>query len=254
MSWLSNLIWGKPIVPASDVLGAATLPKGPIEISQISGTVGGNVANGGPTPTFNPALVAKGFPRCADPVAWAAAFNGAAARFPAFNRIGWATILAKANTEAKNLTRWDEDLYYTSVEQVVKMHGSRAGAHPEALLRNPKALGDQVYAAWGGYEARGLGIIQNTTLANHQAFANDMGMSLPEARAYMQTIPGAAMTGPWYLSRNGATAKANAGDMKAVMAAVAGKSVAGMDSIWQSVHGDQQMADFERFKALLAAL
>lgn len=222
-----------------------------------TGAKNAQVANTSPEPvsgtavSFTPALIAKGFPRCVDPAAWAAAFNGAAARFPAFNRAGWACILAKANTEAKNLTKWDEDLYYTTVAQVVRMHGARAGAHPELLLRNPKALGDQVYAAWGGYDARGLGIIQNTTLANHQAFANDFGMTLPEARAFMQTIPGAAMTGPWYIQHNGAVGKANAGDMKTVMAVVAGKTVAGMDGIWDSIHGDQQMANFARFKKLL---
>jgi hypothetical protein len=45
------------------------------------------------------------------------------------------------------------------------------------------------------------------------------------------------MTAPWYLDHYGATAKANAGDMRAVLAVVAGKTVAGMAGIWASVPG-----------------
>jgi peptidoglycan hydrolase-like protein with peptidoglycan-binding domain len=63
----------------------------------------------------------------------------------------------------------------------------------------------------------------------------------------------AAMTAPWYLDHYGATAKAKAGDMRAVLAVVAGETVAGMAGIWASVHGDQQMADFERFRRLQGA-
>lgn len=201
---------------------------------------------------FSPELIRQGFPACADPVQWAAAFTAASARFPAINRTGWACILAKAATEAKGLTRWDEDLYYTTAAQVQRMFGARAGDQPEKLLRNPKLLGDTVYAAWGGYEARGLGVIQVTTLANQQAFARDFGMTLAEARSYMLTIPGAAMTAPWYLQHFGAVEKANAGDMKSVLAAVAGKTVAELSSIWGAIHGDQQMADFEGFRKLLS--
>ncbi|WP_421988546.1 hypothetical protein [Roseococcus sp.] len=46
-------------------------------------------------------------------------------------------------------------------------------------------------------------------------------MSLAAARAYMQTIPGAAMTAPWYLQHFKAVDAANRGDMRAVLAVVA---------------------------------
>lgn len=67
----------------------------------------------------------------------------------------------------------------------------------------------------------------------------------------MQTIPGAAMTAPWYLQHYRAVDAANRGDMRAVLTVAAGKTVAAMDGIWASIHGDQPMADFERFKSLL---
>lgn len=239
-TWLRDLFSPPPVtVPAApaDMLGSLTLP---------------SVVIPAKAPAFSADLIRRGFPLCKDPAAWADAFSAAAERFPAFTRVGWAAIMAKAATEARGLTRWDEDLYYTTAAQVVRMHGGRAGANPEALLRNPRKLGDQVYAHLGGYDARGLGVIQLTGLANHSAFAMDMGLSLPEARAFMQTIPGAAMTAPWYLDHYGATAKANAGDMRAVLAVVAGKTPQGLEGIWSSIHGDKQMADFERFRALLA--
>ena len=202
--------------------------------------------------TFSRDLIAKGFPRCVDPAAWAEAFTAAAARFPTFSRTGWACIFAKAATEAGGLTRWDENLFYTSAAQVKLMFGSRA-PDPAALLRNPRLLGDTVYAHLGGYDGRGLGVIQLTGLANHTAFARDFGLSLPDARAFMQTIPGAAMTAPWYLEHYGAVDAANRGDMRAVLAVVAGKTASGLAGIWTSIHGDQQMADFKRFEALLSA-
>lgn len=63
---------------------------------------------------------------------------------------------------------------------------------------------------------------------------------------------GAAMTPFWYLDRNGATAAANRGGMKEIMLVIAGRpTMAGLNAVWPDIHGDQQMADFERFRALL---
>lgn len=199
-------------------------------------------------------IIRIGFPKAKDPERWAKALTAAWQRYRAFNRLGVATILAKANTEAMGLTRWDEDLYYTTVTQLIRMHGLRAGDNPASLLRRPVATGDQVYKAWGGYMGRGMGLVQNTTLPNHQAFADAMGMSLPDAREYMLTPEGASMTPFWYLDRNRATAAANRGDMREVMRVIAGKrDMAGLNAIWPHVHGDQQMDDFERFRKLLVA-
>ena len=249
-SWWRSL-WATPVQgavntapPAAPYVADPSIPHGSVD------TLGAATL---PGVTFSPTLIRAAFPRCADPAAWADAFTAAARRFPGFNSTGWACILAKANTETGGLTRWDENLYYTSVEQVTRMHGSRAGLSPEALLRNPQRLGDQVYAKWGGYAGRGLGVIQLTGLANQSAFAAGMGMTIDDARAYMLTIPGAAMTAPWYLDHYGATDAANRGDMRAVLAVVAGKRVDQMDGIWAAIHGDKQMGDFERFKAMMDA-
>jgi predicted chitinase len=100
-------------------------------------------------------------------------FTAAARRFPDFNRTRQGLDPGQGRHGGCGLTRWGENLFYTSADQVKRMFGSRAGANPKRLLRNPKLLGDTVYAAMGGYDARGLGAIQLTGPANHRAFVAD---------------------------------------------------------------------------------
>ncbi|RVT97883.1 hypothetical protein EOD42_08825 [Rhodovarius crocodyli] len=203
---------------------------------------------------ITPAMVRTGFPKCDAPDVWAGALTGAFARFPAYTRLGAAGVIAKAEIETGGLTRIDENLFYTTEAQVRLMFGSRAGANPGALLRNPKALGDQVYAALGGYEARGGGIVQLTGYDNQLAYASYLGMSLADARAYMRTVPGAALTGPWYIWHFGGLEAANRGDMREVLRIVAGKRTqAALSGIWASIHGDDQMAAFQRWRRILGA-
>ena len=261
MGWLQSFARRRNATmpnPAVDVLGAASLVKEtPVSLTQAPAYVNDPLPSVviPPRPLiFTSGFIRAGFPRCDNPDAWANAFTQAAERFPAFNRAEWACIFAKVKTEAMGLTRWDEDLYYSTVAQITKMHGSRAGTKPETLTRNPVKLGNQVYAKWGGYPARGLGTIQLTGLANHQAFASFVGLPLEAARSYMLTIPGAALTAPWYLSHYNATETANNGDMLGVMAVVAGKSPRAMGTIWDAIHGDKQVADFRAFRDMLEAM
>jgi predicted chitinase len=197
-------------------------------------------------------VIRRGFPRCADPDAWAEAFTKAFAKFPQFNFKGAACILAMAGTESPGLTLLDSS-GYTSTERIRTLFGSRAGANPENLVDNPKALLDQAYERTGGPMARGLGVINLTGLANHEAFAKAMGLELGAARLYMATIPGAAMTAPWYLDHLRGTDEANAGDMMSVLALVFGKSRTDLQAIWSFIGGDRQMRDYEFFKNLLGA-
>jgi len=239
MSWLARLFGRAPAAVPDHFVE----PNRMVPISAVGDP---------PRVVVTEAMVRAGFPRCAEPAAWASALTGAFGRFPAFTPLGAATIIAKAEIETGGLTRWDEDLYYTSEAQVRRMFGARAGANPAALLRNPQALGDQVYAALGGYDARGGGIVQLTGLDNQRAFARYLGMTLAEARTYMRTIEGAALTGPWYISHFGGLPAANGGDMREVLRIVAGKSSqASLNQIWSAIHGDQQMAAFQRWRGLL---
>lgn len=208
--------------------------------------------SGGPI-ILPPGFIARAFPHAmSTPEAWTAGFEAAFTRIPVFNKKGAACVFAKANTEAKHLTRLDEDLYYTTLD-ALGIFGSRVGPNPSSLLRNPVALGNQVYGPLGGYPARGYGLIQLTGLANQTAFAKFVGMSLDDARKYMLTIPGAALTAPWYIWHFGAAKAANQGDMRAVLACVAGKHPDDMDGIWKRIGGDKQMADYSAFASMLGA-
>jgi predicted chitinase len=274
LSWLGRLFAAPAPSPAPPAAPALSQPAVPVA-----------AVGDPPRVVVTEAMVRAGFPRCADPAAWAKAWTAAFARFPAFAPLGAACGIGKSEVETGGLTKWDEDLYYTSVAQVALMHGTRAVTSPAAvqamagyrsaiqaarrakaadpaapvaiaqevtpLLRNPKALGDRVYAALGGYAARGGGGVQLTGLANQQAFAIWLGVSLAEARDYMRTIEGAAMTVPWYLSHFGGLEAANRGDMREILRIVAGKrSQADLAIIWSSIHGDAQMAAFQRWRRL----
>lgn len=203
---------------------------------------------------ITPDLIRACFPKAkATPEQWASGLTNAWRRYPNFNVRGVACILAKANKESGGLTRWDENLYYTGLEHMIGVFGrARLGPSPESLLRNPVALGNQVYGSWGGYAARGMGLIQNTTLENHQRMADDMGVPLHEVREYMLTIEGACMTPFWYLNEFNAEDKANAGDMWEVLRIVAGKASRQMlDIICPKIDCAGQVADYSRFLRLL---
>lgn len=253
-----------------DAMKAAAGQDGPAP----AGPVAAPVSGGGVV--IAEAVIRKGYPKCQDPAAWAAALTAAFARFPQFTLLGAATIIAKAEMETGGLTRLSEGMDY-SAPRLLEVFGKRAvrteaaraalAAHvkdtpwPAIALQeageiagNEAATGDRVYAALGGFAARGAGLVQLTGNANHLAFAKDMGKTLAEAQAYMRTIPGAAMTGPWYMAFVKGTAAANAGDMKEVLRLVAGKrTMAELDQIWDVIHGDKQLAAFQRFKGLLGA-
>jgi predicted chitinase len=221
-------------------------------------------------------VIRNGYPNCPDPAAWAAALTAAFARFPEFNALGAACIIGKAEMETGGLTQLDEGMRY-SPQRMLEVFGQRAvrtdaakaavAAHVKntpwpAIALNEAAevagdevaTGDRVYAALGGFAARGGGLIQLTGLANQTAFAQDMGKTLAEGRDYIRTVPGAAMTGPWYIAHVGGTAAANGGNMKEILRLVAGKrTMAELDQIWGVIHGDKQLAAFQRFKELLGA-
>lgn len=193
------------------------------------------------------------YPHCRQPDEWQAALDNAFSAFPEFNRNGAACILAMANSETGGLTRWDENLNYSTAGQIKQTFGRRAGGDIGALLNNPVALGNQVYAHLGGYEARGGGIIQLTGLDNQRAFAEWAGMGLEDGRRYMRTIQGAAMTGPFYYRLIKMVAPLNSGDMLAAIAGGLGKSKEDVQqlTLWSVIHGDIRMSDYGRFRDAL---
>ena len=121
--------------------------------------------------------------------------------------------------ESGGLKACQEDMYYTGaawVAQVFHSHFPGGATQAVPYLRNPEKLGNYVYAALGGYNARGLGLGQVTGHGNHGDYARAIGKSEAEAVAYMLTPDGAADSACWYFVARGCAAPAEQGDLLAV--------------------------------------
>ena len=80
-------------------------------------------------------------------------------------------------------------------------------AKAKALHRKPEAIANEVYAdrmgngspeSGDGWRFRGNGPTQLTGRANHQAFADAMGMTLDEATTWIGTIDGGIASAGWF--------------------------------------------------------
>lgn len=92
-----------------------------------------------------------------------------------------------------------------------------------AYARKPEKIANRCYAnrmgngpeaSGDGYRYCGRGLIQLTGKSNYTAFAKDMGMSLEEAVAYLETTEGAVMSAAWFWHVNGLNALADGGALK----------------------------------------
>lgn len=135
-----------------------------------------------------------------------------------------ASFIATIGHECEFMPGREENLNYSAkrLTQVwPKRFANKAGAPNALALRlagNPEALANVVYASrmgngneasGDGWRFRGIGPVQLTGRANHQAFADAMGMSLDEAEDYIRTIEGGVMSVGWFWRENGLSALAD---------------------------------------------
>ena len=117
-----------------------------------------------------------------------------------------ANLLAEVMNESGDLASVHECMTYTTAARIVAVFPSHfPGGVRQALpfVRQPKLLGDRVYAALGGYDARGDGLAEVTGLTNFRAYAADIGRPESAVEAYMTTPEGAADSAAWYFVRFG---------------------------------------------------
>lgn len=138
-----------------------------------------------------------------------------------------ASFLANINVESAGLTRLTENLNYSTEALIAKFGRHRISvADANKYGRNAKHPANQemlaniLYGgAWGkknlgnihptdGWDCRGFGPKQITGRANQQAFADAMGMTLPEAQAFMRTKEGGMMGAGWFWKSHDLDAKA----------------------------------------------
>lgn len=112
----------------------------------------------------------------------------------------------------------EENLNY-SAERMAQVWPGRfarpGGRGPNDLARrlehDPKAFANVVYAgrlgngdeaSGDGWTFRGVGPIQLTGRANHEAFAKAIGRSIAEEQAYIRTLEGGVMSAAWFWEEN----------------------------------------------------
>lgn len=87
--------------------------------------------------------------------------------------------------------------------------------------RQPEKIANRVYASrmgngdessGDGFRFCGRGLIQLTGSNNYNSFATDMGQTLDEAVAYLETVEGACMSAGWFWNKNKLNQFADSGD------------------------------------------
>lgn len=118
-----------------------------------------------------------------------------------------AMFIAQLGHESGGFKVLQENLNY-SADGLQKVFSRYFDEHSAAqYARQPIKIANRVYAnrmgngdegSGDGWKYRGKGAIQVTGKNNHEVFAKEMGMTIDEAVAYMQTPEGAVMSGAWF--------------------------------------------------------
>jgi putative chitinase len=184
---------------------------------------------------------------------FAGPLDAACERFDITTRERIAAFLAQGMHESANFTRLEEGLFYTTPERIRAMFPSTVKSLEEAraLVRNPKALANRVYAnrngngpeATGdGWLYRGRGIFQTTGKANYRQAAQITGQPLL-ARPDLLLIPEhAAMSAAGYWNENNCNRLADANEFDRITKAVNGPAMAGRED--RRKHFEEAMEAF----------
>jgi putative chitinase len=136
------------------------------------------------------------------------------------NRI--AMFLAQVGHESGGLTKTSENLNYKPERLAQIFPKYFRDVDPSEYAHNPEKIANRVYAnrmgngdeeSGDGYKFRGRGLIELTGRDNYESFAEDMGMDLDAAVAYLGTPEGAAMSAGWFWDQHDLNELADAGDV-----------------------------------------
>jgi putative chitinase len=175
--------------------------------------------------TLTQEQVAKCAARNKNPADLTAALNAVLPKYDINTPERVAAFLAQCGHESADFTTLKENLNYSAKG----LHGTwpKRFVTEEAAKpyeRNPEKIANKVYAdrmgngpeaSGDGWKYRGRGAIQLTGHDNYHAFAKDIGKTVDEAIAYLETLPGAIESACWFWKKNGLNALADAKDMKA---------------------------------------
>jgi putative chitinase len=133
-----------------------------------------------------------------------------------------AAFIAQVAHESGQLRHVVENLNYSS-QGLLKVFKKYFNAETAAqYARKPEMIANRVYgnrmgngpeSSGEGWMFRGRGLIQLTGKSNYSEFAEDMGMSLEEAIAYLETPEGAVESAAWFWDKRNLNSLADRGDI-----------------------------------------
>lgn len=154
-----------------------------------------------------------------------------------------AMLLAQIGHESNNLTRWEENLNYSTAERIAAVFGKRRFPTVDAAkpyVNQPEKLANFVYAgmignglvaAGDGWRFRGRSPVQLTGRANYRACAAKIGHPLETSpELALQPDVGMQCVG-WFWSSKGCAEPARSGDVRTVTHLINGGEVGLPDRI-----------------------
>jgi len=121
---------------------------------------------------------------------------------------GYTTIKENLNYSAKGLMGTFKK-YFPS-DDIANQYAKKPERIANRVYANRMSNGDE--SSGDGYRFCGRGLIQLTGRANYTKFANDLGMSLEETVAYLETPNGAVSSAGWFWDNNKLNQYCDSGD------------------------------------------
>jgi len=159
-----------------------------------------------------------------------------------------AGFLAQVAHESGGFTAVKENLNYSAkglVGTFKKYFPDEATAKP--YERQPQKIANRVYAnrmsngdeaSGDGYRFCGRGLIQLTGRANYTKFAADLGISIEETVAYLETPNGAVASAGWFWDNNNLNQYCDSGDFVTLTKRINGGTIGLVD---RQHHFDEAM-------------
>jgi len=133
-----------------------------------------------------------------------------------------AGFLAQVTHESGGFTAVKENLNY-SKDGLIKTFSKyfTDDSIAKEYARQPEKIANRVYAnrmnngneaSGDGYRFCGRGLIQLTGRTNYTKFANDLGMSIEDTVAYLETPNGAVASAGWFWDNNNLNQYCDSGD------------------------------------------
>jgi putative chitinase len=151
-----------------------------------------------------------------------------------------AAFLSQALHESANLTRMEENLFYSTPERIRQVFPGRVKTLDDArtLTRNPQALANRVYSgrlgngdelSGQGWKYRGRGIFQLTGWTNYDMATREIGIDYVNNPDMVAMPIHACLTAANFWVSRGCNELADMGDMASITKRINGPAMLGMN-------------------------